>query len=145
MASCIAAQRKEYMVTHEQHAVLIKRNDGVHSNGLLSLSRYDRQARAARAIKILSICWISAVGLFFTFIPAFHLLSALVLLILGPVLAYKRYNTAFINEKAQGRCPACAQEITVDFETDDHLPKWTYCPACKAPVQILLPDELRTE
>ena len=125
------------MVTHEQQAVWIKRNDGVQSNGMLSLSRYDRQARVVRAIKILGICWISAVGLFLTFIPAFHLLSALVLLILGPVLAYKRYNTAFINEKAQGRCPACTQDITVDFETDEPLPKWTYCPLCKAPIHIV--------
>ncbi|MBI3775597.1 MAG: hypothetical protein HY273_08590 [Gammaproteobacteria bacterium] len=128
------------MVTQEQHAVLIKGNNGATSNSLLTVSRYDRQARVARALKILGICWLSAIGFFFTFIPAFHLVSALVLLILGPVLAYKRYNTAFINDKVQGRCPACAQEITVDFETDDKLPKWTYCPLCKAPIQIVVDE-----
>lgn len=128
------------MITQEQYGVLIKGNSGAASNGLLTLSRYDRQARLARALKVLGICWISAVGLFFTFIPAFHLLSALALLILGPVLAYKRYNTAFINEKTQGCCPACIQEITVDFETDDQIPKWTYCPLCKAPIQIVVDE-----
>ena len=130
------------MVTQEQHAVLIKGNDGVQTHGTLVLSRYDRPGRLQRALKMLGICWLSAVGFFLTFIPAFHLLSALVLLILGPVLAYKRYNTAFINENAQGQCAACAQDITVDFETDDHLPKWTYCPACKAPIQIVVDESL---
>ena len=125
------------MVTQEQHAVLIKGNSGVQTSGILTLSRYDRQGRLARAAKILGICWLSAVGLFLTFIPAFHLLSAFALLILGPILAYKRYNTGFINDKAQGHCPACTKEITVDFETDDYLPKWTYCPLCKAPIQIV--------
>lgn len=125
------------MVTQEQHTVLIKGNDGVQTHGTLTLSRYDRRGRLQRALKILGICWLSAVGFFLTFIPAFHLISALVLLILGPVLAYKRYNTGFINEKVQGRCPACAQEATVNFETDDYLPKWTYCPLCKAPFQIV--------
>jgi len=131
------------MVTQEQHAVLIKGNSGAQTHGALTLSRYDRQARLTRALKILGICWLSAVGFFFTFIPAFHLLSALVLLILGPVLAYKRYNTAFINEKAQGKCPACTQAITVDFESDDLLPKWTYCPLCKAPIQIVVDESLQ--
>ena len=128
------------MITHEQHAVLINSNSGASANGILFLSRYDRQARLVRAIKILGICWISAVGFFLTFIPAFHLISALVLLILGPVLAYKRYHTGFINEKVQGRCLACTQEITVNFESDDHLPKWTYCPLCKAPIQIVIDE-----
>jgi hypothetical protein len=128
------------MVTQEQHAVLIKGNSGVPTNGTLALSRYDRQGRLTRALKILGIFWLSAAGFFLTFIPAFHLLSALVLLILGPVFAYKRYNTGFINEKVQGHCPVCTQAITLDLETDDHLPKWTYCSLCKAPIQIVVDE-----
>jgi len=128
------------MVTHEQHAVLIKGNNVAQLNGTLTLSRYDLQARLARALKILGIFWLSALGFFLTFIPAFHLLSALVLLILGPVFAYKRYNTGFINEKVQGHCPVCTQAITLDLETDDHLPKWTYCSLCKAPIQIVVDE-----
>lgn len=127
------------MVTYEQRAIHIKLNDGKQASGEVRVALYDTRSRFLRALKLLGLFWLIAVGIFVTFIPGFHLLGSITLLLLGPFFAWKRYNTTTIIEKGDGQCPSCAQPITLRFETTDQLPMWTYCPKCNGPLQ-LLPD-----
>lgn len=70
------------------------------------------------------------------FIPLAHFVLVPGFLIAGPVVAVMVYRSEQARDHAEGRCPLCGEEITIKLEAKDEIPKWTYCPACNAALQI---------
>jgi hypothetical protein len=88
-----------------------------------------------RALLRLAACW-AAAGVTL-FIPLAHFVLVPGFLIAGPVMAVGAYRTEWARNHATGHCPACQADITLALEAKDTLPKWTYCPACNVPLQII--------
>lgn len=123
------------MVTTEQRTIHIKSGDNGIGSGLLNIINYEKNDRLKRALKMLGLFWlfsllsIPIVIAHWVLVPGFF--------IAGPIVAYRRYQMGSEIKNAIGQCPACQNEITVEMEPADNLPKWTYCPNCSASIQLV--------
>lgn len=88
-----------------------------------------------RALAVLGACW--GVGLATVIIPLVHFVVPPVMLVLGPVMAWRRYRVTLQNEKVTGSCPSCGQAISLELDPSDELPVWTYCPPSDDPIRLL--------
>ena len=126
------------MSSTEITPIQFKDNDGKTADGRLNTIRYDSAERVRRALLRLALLWVLAgVSLF---IPLAHFVLVPGFLIAGPVVAVMVYRSEWARESAEGKCPVCGEEITIKLEARDEIPKWTYCPACNAALQITEPD-----
>lgn len=118
-----------------EEKVAIQDDRGNEQPGVLRLTIFSAQDRMVRGLVLLLAGWsIAAVSIP---IPIVHLIVLPVFLLGTPYFAYKRYSLVRSMEAVAGTCPRCQQAVTIKLETDDVLPKWTYCPACNGSVQLL--------
>ena len=123
------------MATLRTEIIALKNDESGSSEGELHTRLLNAGDRWKRAALGLGVCWLLAiaslpiVGLHWVLVPGF--------LVAGPVVAYKRYAAGAIVENATGACPACRGEVTIALEPADRLPKWTYCPNCNKPLQLV--------
>ena len=96
--------------------------------------RFSRNERLWRGLKQLLITW--GIGVATILIPIIHFVLPLVLLVLGMVLAVRRYTEVDLPQEAVGRCPVCAADITLHLDSGARLPRRTYCPACDKPIGL---------
>ncbi len=115
--------------------ISIKANNGQANNGELSVQVLTSGERMGRAVKILAICWLLAV--ITAFIPIAHFFLVPLFALAGPVMAFMKYRAENITENAKGICPECSESVTIELDAADQLPKWTYCPACNKPLQLI--------
>lgn len=123
------------MVTREQRVLEIRDGNGNAQPGVLHVALFDQAARNLRALKILGLLW--GLAIVSIFIIILHWVLVPGFLIAGPIMAIRKRKVAIEIEKAGGICPACSEEITLQMEADDTLPKSTYCPKCNHPLQLL--------
>jgi len=124
----------------EQRAVTLQDNDSHRQAARLQITHYDQTDRVKRTLQRLGFFWLLA-GITL-FIPIAHFVLVPGFLIAGPVMAYLTYQTREVRNHTTGTCPACgAADITLPMEAKDTLPKWSYCPDCNAPLQILAADD----
>ncbi len=123
------------MASTETQTIIIKNDKGDSSEGILHLETYDKQDRIKRAAIAWAGFWLLAV----LFIPVLivHFVAIPLFLILGPVFAYKRYNTESIPKEITGNCPTCGEDVQIKLEASDRLPMWSYCSAHNDPIQLL--------
>ena len=117
--------------------IQLRDNDGKTTDGKLYTTLYDSGDRIQRALLRLALLWALA-GLSL-FIPLAHFVLVPGFLIAGPVAAVMVYRSTQARDRAEGRCPVCGEEISIKLEAKDEIPKWTYCPACNAALQITEP------
>ncbi len=122
------------MAEIKKEPIALKTETGLNSGTLYSELPTSGE-RLVRAGKILGLCWVLAV--IAVFIPVLHFILVPLLLIAGPVMAYLKYRVTELAEKADGVCPECQAEVSIPLDPADRLPKWTYCPACNKPVQLV--------
>lgn len=122
------------MASKEQLPVNLKDDQGNAADGVMHYTAYSAGDRTQRAVIALVACWLVAgVTLF---IPIAHFFLVPAFLIAGPVMFFARQKQADAKEKTEGTCPRCKTQITIDMETNDKLPKWTYCPNCDGSIEI---------
>lgn len=98
-------------------------------------TRFDSRDRTKRALLKLGLFWLLAVASIpiifahWVLVPGFFLA--------GPWMAWRTYQLESILNHAEGDCPSCGNAIRIKLESGDQLPKWTYCPDCNAPLQII--------
>ncbi len=118
--------------------VRFRNSDGETADGSLFTTVHSAGERIQRALLWLALLWVLAgVSLF---IPLAHFVLVPGFLIAGPVVAVMVYRSEWARERAEGKCPVCGEEATIKLEARDEIPKWTYCPACNAALQITEPD-----
>ncbi len=114
--------------------IQIRDGDGNAADGKLHTTLYDVGDRTRRALLRLAMFWgMAGVSLF---IPLAHFVLVPGFLIAGPVVAVMVYRSKQARDHVEGRCPVCGEGITIKLEAKDEIPKWTYCPACNAALQI---------
>jgi hypothetical protein len=119
----------------EQYPILIQANDGTASEGALHVTVYDKRDRMIRAAKTLALYW----GLALLSVPVLvaHWVLVPGFFLAGPVMAWLRYRVTERKDEATGVCPVNKNTVTIQLKPSDHLPLWTYCPVCEAPLQLL--------
>ena len=122
------------MASIEKTNIQLKDNDGKTAAGLLFTTCYAAGDRLKRALLRLLGFWLAA-GLA-VFIPIAHFVLVPGFLIAGPVLAYLTYQQKQARDHAEGQCPVCQAEVNIKLEAKDEIPKWSYCPACNASLEI---------
>jgi len=128
------------MPTIENTLVQIKGNDGQVTSGSLQTTYYDHSECVKRAVIRLLIFWAATVLALITFIPLVHLILAAGLFVAGPWIAYRTFKLKYVRNHIQGECPVCREKMEIKMEARDELPRWTYCPRCSNPIQILTKD-----
>jgi hypothetical protein len=119
----------------ETREIVISNNAGGIAPGTLHIRHFSGGERLRRALAVLGMCW--GVGLATVIIPLVHFVVPPVMLIIGPVLAWRRYGVVMQNEKIVGSCPSCGQPVTLELDASDSLPLWTYCPPSDDPIRVL--------
>lgn len=105
------------------------------SVGELHTRSFTPWERMVQAGKVLAVAW--SLALITVFIPIAHFVLVPLFLVAGPVMALMKYRVETVAEKAHGVCPECEQAVDIALDPADRLPKWTYCPACNKPVQLM--------
>ena len=130
------------MPTIENTAVQLKDNDAQMASGTLQTTHYDHGDCVKRALMKLGLFWLLALGSLpiifahWVLVPGFF--------IAGPLMAYRTYQVKYTRNRVQGICPVHKGDVEIKMEARDELPKWTYCPHCNAPLQILGSDSADT-
>jgi len=123
------------MPTIKNIPVQIKGNDGQVTLGSLQTTHYDHGECVKRALMKLGLFWLLALGSLpiifahWVLVPGFF--------IAGPWIAYRTFQATYTRNHMQGDCPVCQENVKIKMEARDELPKWTYCPSCSNPLQIL--------
>jgi hypothetical protein len=126
------------MPTLELIPVAIKANDAQSALGEMQTTRFDHSDCLKRALLKLGLFWLLAVGSLpiifahWVLVPGFFLA--------GPWMAYRTFKITHRRDSVSGDCPTCKESIVIKLEATDELPKWTYCPACNAPLHITPTD-----
>jgi hypothetical protein len=115
--------------------IQIQDNDGNAAPGSMQTTLYDTRDRMTRAAIRLGACW-AAAGVTL-FIPLAHFVLVPGFLLAGPIMAVSAYRTEQARELARGTCPVCKETVEIRLEAADNLPKWSYCPKCNAPLQLV--------
>ncbi len=118
-------------------AIDFRNSEDAQQTGNLYLTTYDKNDRIKRAVGALVVCWLLGGILVFPIIPILHIFLAAILLITGPVLFAIRIKQEDIKHRAQGTCPTCKKNITLELDNSDPLPQWTHCPECHLSVQLV--------
>lgn len=122
------------MSSSEITPVRLSDGDGNAGDGKLYTTVYGSGERMQRALLRLAVFWgLAGVTVF---IPLAHFVLVPGFAIAGPVVAVMTYRMEQARDRAEGRCPACGEEISIKLEAKDEIPKWTYCPACNVALQI---------
>jgi len=123
------------MPTIENTSVHIKGNDGQVISGSLQTTHYDHSECVKRGLLKLCLFWLLALASIpiifahWVLVPGFF--------IAGPWMAYRTFQVKHARNHVRGACPVCQEDVKIKMETRDELPKWTYCPRCSNPIQIL--------
>jgi len=118
--------------------VCIKGNDGQVSSGCLQTTHYDHNECVKRGLMKLGLFWLLALGSLpiifahWVLVPGFF--------IAGPWMGYRTFQAKYTRNHVQGDCPVCQEKVEIKMEARDELPKWTYCPSCNNPLQLLETD-----
>lgn len=123
------------MAATETRSIVISNNAGGTTAGILHLKRFGTADRVRRALAILGLTWLLAA--LTVLIPIAHFVLVPALLLAGPVLAWMRYRVTERNERVIGACPSCGKEFTLELDSADRLPLWTYCPPTDDPIRLL--------
>jgi len=118
-----------------EEKVGIQDDRGAEQPGVLRLTIFSASDRLVRGLVMLLAGW--AIAALAIPIPIVHLIVLPIFFLGTPFFAYKRYRLIRSMESVEGTCPRCSQTVTIKLETDDKLPKWTYCPACSGSVQLV--------
>ena len=126
------------MPTIKNTSVLIQGNENQSASGSMQSTHYDHGECVKRALIKLGLFW----GLALASIPIVFAHWVLVpgFLLAGPWMAYRTFHMKHALNSVQGSCPVCQEDVEIKLETGDELPKWTYCPSCSAPLQLLDKD-----
>lgn len=122
------------MSAKETRAVYVRDDKGNGSEGVLHFTSYTPADRTKRAITAWVVCWVAAFLTFF--IPIAHFFLVPAFLIAGPMMFYSRSRQVEALEKMLSVCPRCEKDLALEMETNDKLPKWTYCPACDGAIEV---------
>jgi hypothetical protein len=111
---------------------------GHRQAAILHITHYDARERLRRALLKLGLFW----GLALASLPIIiaHWVLVPGFFLAGPWMAWRTYHVVQVRNHVTGACPACNAEVKVRLESDDVLPKWSYCPACNVPLQISAAD-----
>ncbi|NOX91616.1 MAG: hypothetical protein GXP18_03970 [Gammaproteobacteria bacterium] len=118
----------------ENTPAFIKNNDGKTTTGQMQSTWFERRDCVKRGLLKLGLFWLLAAGslpiifVHWVLVPGFFLA--------GPWVAYRTYKTTHRRDHVSGICPGCDEKITIKLESNDELPKWTYCPVCNTPLHI---------
>ena len=110
-------------------------NHGNSAAASLQTTLFDSRDRMKRALLKLGLFWLLAVGSIpiifahWVLVPGFFLA--------GPWMAWHTYQVRQVRNHVTGECPVCKETVEIKLEANDELPKWSYCPACTAPLQIV--------
>lgn len=104
----------------------------------LRVVRHGAAARAARALRVLALCWGLAIAA--VFLPLLHFVLVPGLLLLGPILALGRRRERCTVLSARGACPACGAEIHVLVGQGAAAAMPMRCESCRRAIE-LRPDE----
>lgn len=126
------------MSSTETTPILLQDNEGKQGEGRLFTTHFDSAERGRRALLWLVGFW-AAAGVS-VLIPLAHFVLVPGFFLAGPVMAWRVWRVDTVADHAEGRCPMCTAEVTLPLEADDSLPKWTYCPKCKASLQLRAMD-----
>lgn len=108
--------------------------DGKVTDGRLHTTVYTPGERMRRALLRLGLSWgLAGVTVL---IPVAHFVLVPGFLIGGVVVAAMVYRLEQARDRAEGSCPACGEEVAIRLEARDEFPRWSYCPACNAALQI---------
>ena len=122
------------MARFETREILVTGANGETAVGILRVRCYDRKDRVLGALGMLGLFWLLAVlaipiiGLHFILVPAF--------LVLGPVMAWRRYQMSERNEQVSGECPVCHRPMSLPLDSSDRLPLHAYCPPSGDPIRL---------
>lgn len=115
--------------------IQLQDNEGNTNQGVVLRTMYETSDRLVRAgVRLLGF-WAAAVVS--VFIPLAHFVLVPAFFIAGIVMAISAYRTEQALNESKGSCPVCQQEVVIPLEANDQLPKWTYCPDCNAPLQLI--------
>lgn len=126
------------MPTIENTSVHIRGNDGQVTSGSLQTTHFDHGECVKRALMKLGLFWLLALASIpiifahWVLVPGFF--------IAGPWMAYRTFQVKHTCNHVRGNCPVCQEDIEIKMEAGDELPKWTYCPGCKAPLHLFESD-----
>ena len=123
------------MASKQEQLIDIQDDNGNSQTGTMFYTAFSAADRTTRAVTAQVICWILA-GITL-FIPIAHFFLVPAFLIAGPVMAFSRYKQTNAKEKVEGTCPRHNGQFTINLETTDTLPKWTYCPECDGAIQFV--------
>lgn len=127
------------MIDAQQRPIQISTSESAGFAGVLNVQVFDNNERLKRAMKMLGMLWgLAAISLF---IPIAHWFLVPSFVLAGPIAATMRYRMTEALGEANGRCPSCQQDITLELEASDKLPLWTYCPQCNNSVQLSPRDD----
>lgn len=118
--------------------VQFRDQNGQHRPARLQTTHYTQQERLRRALLRLGLFWLLALGSIPIVIAHWVLVPGFFLA--GPWVGYRTYQLSSAHNLVTGPCPACNKDIDIALEARETLPKWSYCPDCKAPLQITSPD-----
>lgn len=122
------------MSDKETRPVSVKDDKGNQRDGVLHFTSYTSADRTKRAVLAWVGCWVAAFLTFF--IPIAHFILVPAFLVAGPVMFFSLSRQVEALEKTVSVCPRCDKALNLDMETNDKLPKWTYCPACDGAIEI---------
>ncbi len=123
------------MAEKQQLTIQLKPSEGPASEGVLHFTTFDKNDRIKRSAKMLGLCWLGAAGSIPIILAHWVLVPGF--LIAGPILGYKRFHQHSAKEKVTGKCPHCKEEISMNLDAGDQLPKWDYCPNCNKSIQMI--------
>ncbi len=126
------------MSSDEITPVRLVDGQGRAGEGRLHTTVYDSGERMRRALLRLIALWLLA-GVS-VFIPLAHFVLVPGLTLAGLVVAVMTFRLERAADHAEGRCPACGEQVRLGLEARDTIPKWTYCPACNEALQITVAE-----
>lgn len=123
------------MAESETRPIVITDSNGGRSDGTLYVKRFSGRDRALRALGMLGLMWLLA--LISVAIPIAHFVLVPGFLIAGPIVGFLRYRVTEQCERVTGACPTCGSGVSIELDSSDRLPLWTYCPPSDDPIHLL--------
>lgn len=125
------------MPVDQELVIDLYNSEQARHTGKLFLTSYSKNDRIQRAISALAVCWALGSLFIFPIIPILHIFLSAILFITGPVLFAKRIKQEDIKHRAEGTCPSCAKDVSLELDNSDPLPQWIHCPECHLSVQLV--------
>lgn len=106
---------------------------GATSSGELQIKMLGTVDRVKRALKALALCW--GLALFAVFIPGLHFILVPLLVLVGPLVAYRGYLPKRLVLGGQFTCPKCSAGMQVN-PCIEHWPLDDVCTDCRSPLML---------